>query len=49
MAAKGREASEDELTAEQKALAEVDALEKGKTIFHRDDDGCPIIWNYQVN
>lgn len=48
VAAKGREASEDELTAEQKALAEVDALEKGKTIFHRDEDGCPIIWNYQV-
>lgn len=48
VAAKEREASEDELTAEQRALAEVDALEKGKTIFHRDDAGCPIIWDYQI-
>lgn len=48
VAAKEREASEDELTAEQRALAEIDALEKGKTIFHRDEDGCPIVWDYQI-
>lgn len=48
VAAKEREASEDELTAEQKALAELDSLEKGKTIFHRNEKGEYIIWNYQV-
>lgn len=48
VAAKEREASPDELSAEERALMEVDALEKGKTIFHRDDDGTPIIWDYQI-
>lgn len=48
VAAKEREAFEDELTAEEKTLAELDSLEKGKTVFHRDDDGCPIIWDYQI-
>lgn len=48
IAGKERELHDDELTAEEKTLAELDQLEKGKTIYHRDDDGCPIIWNYQV-
>ena len=39
---------EDEMSQEEKTLAQLDHLEKGKTVFHRDDDGCPIIWNYQV-
>jgi len=45
---KENELHEDELTAEEKTLAELDGLEKGKTIFHRDEDGCPIVWDYQV-
>lgn len=48
VAAKERDAIADELTVEEKTLAKLDGLEKGKTIFHRDDDGCPIIWDYQV-
>lgn len=48
VAAKEREASEDELTAEQKALAELDSLEKGKTIFHRNEKGEYIIWDYMI-
>ena len=38
----------DEQTAEERTLAELDKLEKGKTIFHRDEDGNPFIWNYQI-
>ena len=38
----------DEQTAEERTLAELDKLEKGKTIFHRDEDGNPVIWGYQL-
>ena len=42
-------AAQDELDAEAKALAEVERLEKGCTVFHRDAQGNPIVWDYQVN
>lgn len=41
-------ASADEMDAEARTLAEIDRLEKGTTVFHRDADGNPIVWNYQV-
>lgn len=41
-------AAKDELDAEAKALAEVERLEKGCTIFHRTEDGKPMIWDYQI-
>lgn len=40
--------AKDELDAEAKALAEVERLEKGCTIFHRTEDGKPMIWDYQI-
>ena len=40
--------SKDELDAEKQALAEVERLEKGTTIFHRNSDGKPIVWDYQI-
>lgn len=49
IAAKRREGpAADELDAEAKALAEIADLEKGKTIFHRDANGAPILWDYQL-
>lgn len=49
VAAKKRDGVEsDEMDAESKALAEIEDLEKGATIFHRTDDGKPMVWNYQV-
>lgn len=39
---------QDELDAEARALAEIDRLEKGCTVFHRDTAGNPIVWDYQV-
>lgn len=41
-------AAKDELDAEQKALAEVERLEKGVMVFHRTPDGKPMIWDYQI-
>jgi len=36
-------------TAEEvEALGVDEVVEKGKTIFHRDDQGRPILWDYQV-
>lgn len=48
IAAKEREAAKDELDAEEMTLARLDDLEKGTTVFHRDADGRPIIWDYQI-
>lgn len=48
VAGKEREASQDEIDAELRALEEVEDLEKGTTIFHRDEEGDPILWNYQI-
>lgn len=41
-------AQQDELDAEARTMAEIDRLEKGTTVFHRDEDGRPIIWDYQI-
>lgn len=41
-------AAQDELDAAAKALAEVERLEKGCTVFHRNADGKPIVWDYQL-
>ena len=38
----------DELDAETRALREVERLQKGTTVFHRNADGSPIVWDYQV-
>lgn len=40
--------AKDELDAEAQTLAEIERLEKGTTVFHRDSDGRPIVWDYQV-
>ena len=49
IAAKRREGpAADEMDAEQKALAEIEDLEKGTTVFHRNSEGKPIVWDYQV-
>lgn len=40
--------AKDETDAEAKALAEIERLEKGCTIFHRMEDGTPMIWDYQI-
>lgn len=40
--------AKDELDAETRTLNEIERLEKGTTIFHRDEDGRPIIWDYQL-
>lgn len=40
--------AEDEMDAEARTLAEIERLEKGCTVFHRDADGRPIVWDYQV-
>lgn len=38
----------DELKAAART-AEIEGLEKGMTVFHRDEDGkTPILWDYQV-
>ena len=41
-------AAQDELDAEERAIAEVERLEKGTTVFHRTEDGHPMVWDYQV-
>lgn len=41
-------AAADELDAEARTLAEIDRLEKGCTVFHRDENGRPIVWDYQI-
>lgn len=38
----------DELDAETRALNEIERLEKGCTIFHRTEDGKPMVWDYQI-
>jgi len=48
IAGKEREAMKDELDAEERALAELDALKKGRLIFHRDENGNPIIYDYML-
>ena len=40
--------AKDELDAEARALAEIERLEKGTTVFHRNDKGQPIVWDYQI-
>ena len=41
-------AAKDELDAEARAVAEIERLEKGRTVFHRDAEGRPIVWDYQI-
>jgi len=36
------------ISEEVAAIGVEDVLDKCKTIFPRDKDGCPIMWNYQV-
>ena len=38
----------DELDAEERALRAVERAEKGCTVFHRDADNDPCIWDYQI-
>ncbi len=38
----------DELDAETRTLNEIERLEKGCTVFHRTEDGKPMVWDYQV-
>ena len=33
---------------EVEALGVEEVVEKAKTIFPRDEDGCPIMWDYQI-
>lgn len=38
----------DEIDAETRTLNEIERLEKGCTVFHRTEDGKPMVWDYQV-
>lgn len=40
--------SKDELDAETRTLNEIERLEKGCTVFHRMEDGTPMVWDYQI-
>lgn len=40
--------AQDELDAETRTLNEIDRLEKGCTVFHRNAEGKPMVWDYQV-
>jgi len=48
VAGKEREAAGDELDAAERTAAELSDLNKGVTVFHRDEEGNPIVWNYQL-
>lgn len=48
VAGKEREAAADELSAEERTLAELNDLEKGITLFHRDEEGRPCIYDYVI-
>lgn len=38
----------DEIDAAERAAKDAEALEKGMTIFHKNQDGAPIIYDYQI-
>ena len=40
--------AQDEVDAAKQTEAEVERIEKGKTVFHRNENGEPVIWNYQI-
>lgn len=40
--------AQDELDAEERTLADIERLEKGTTVFHRTEDGIPMVWDYQI-
>ena len=40
--------SQDEVDAAKQTEAEVERIEKGKTVFHRNENGDPILWDYQI-
>ena len=48
VAGKEREAAKEELDAEARALAELDDIEKGITIFLRDEENRPCVSNHVV-
>lgn len=48
VAGKEREASKEELDAEERALAELQDIEKGITIFLRDNQGRPCVSNHVI-
>ena len=41
--------AQDEVDAAKQTEAEVERIEKGKTVFHRNEHGEAVIWDYQVN
>jgi len=48
VAGKEREAAADELSAEERTLAELGDIEKGITVFHRDEKDRPCIYDYLI-
>ena len=49
VAGKERDAAKDELDAEARALAELKDIEKGITVFSRDEQKRPCLWDFQLN
>lgn len=45
---KGSEVDKEKLEAEEASLPVDDLEKKGMTVFARDDEGNPILWDYQV-
>ena len=48
VAGKERDAAKDELDAEARALAELQDIEKGITVFSRDEQKRPCLWDVQL-
>lgn len=40
--------AEDEIDAAKKLNEELDDKERSMTVFHRTDDGIPMLWDYQI-
>jgi hypothetical protein len=40
--------AQDEVDTAKQTEAEVERIEKGKTVFHRNENGQPVIWDYML-
>lgn len=43
-----KSADKDKVKEEMKALHADELMDKAVTVFPKDEDGCPIMWDYQV-
>jgi hypothetical protein len=44
----GKSADKEKVKAEIAGLSQDELAEKGKTVFHRTDDGLPMLYDYQI-